>query len=54
MIRSGTCGGLGVEPGTVVITRNSVNDRFKPVHEFVSQSVINFTTTFFAVVFGLS
>lgn len=34
LIRSGTCGGIGVEPGTVVITRNSVNDHFKPVHEF--------------------
>ncbi|XP_071826040.1 uridine phosphorylase 2-like [Apostichopus japonicus] len=34
LIRTGTCGGIGVEPGTVVVTRNAVNDRFQPVFEF--------------------
>lgn len=47
LIRSGTCGGIGVEPGTVVITRNSVNDHFIPVHEFVSLSFMNFITVNF-------
>ncbi|KAH8337860.1 hypothetical protein KR067_007143, partial [Drosophila pandora] len=34
-IRMGTCGGLGVEPGTVVITTEAVSGKLEPVHEIV-------------------
>jgi uridine phosphorylase len=33
--RLGTCGGLGVEPGTVVVTTQSVNGKMEPTHETV-------------------
>lgn len=34
--RLGTCGGLGVEPGTVVITTEPLNGMLEPVHMNVS------------------
>lgn len=30
--RLGTCGGIGVEPGSVVVTTEAVNTEMKPVH----------------------
>lgn len=34
--RIGTCGGIGLEPGTVVVTDKAVDGRCLPVHENVS------------------
>ena len=34
-IRIGTCGGIGVEPGTVVVTNGAVNELIEPHHEQV-------------------
>ena len=34
-IRMGTCGGLGLEPGTVVVTDTAVNEMFEPVYTIV-------------------
>ena len=33
--RMGTCGGLGLAPGTVVITDSAVNEMFQPVYQMV-------------------
>ncbi|XKL59526.1 hypothetical protein PGB90_000542 [Kerria lacca] len=33
--RIGTCGGIGIEPGSVVITEEAVNGLLKPFHEVV-------------------
>lgn len=35
-IRVGTCGGIGIEPGTVVVTEEAVDELLKPFHEVVS------------------
>ncbi|ESO96562.1 hypothetical protein LOTGIDRAFT_115900 [Lottia gigantea] len=47
-IRLGTCGGIGVEAGTVVITDNVVNGELEPIFSYVSIKLgkrINITTT---------
>lgn len=36
-IRIGTCGGIGVEGGTVVITEEAVDGLLRNVHEVVSK-----------------
>ena len=36
IIRVGTCGGLGHEPGTIAITKSTVNGALKPGFEFIS------------------
>jgi uridine phosphorylase len=36
--RIGTCGGVGVEGGTVVITEEAVDDMLNPYYEQVSTS----------------
>ncbi|XP_033624125.1 uridine phosphorylase 2-like [Asterias rubens] len=33
--RMGTCGGLGLAPGTVVITDSAVNEMFQPVYQMI-------------------
>lgn len=33
--RLGTCGGIGLEPGTVVVTTEALNGELKPVFEQV-------------------
>ena len=33
--RVGTCGGIGLEPGTVVVTEEAVDGQLKPIHENV-------------------
>mmetsp|Transcript_12902 Transcript_12902/g.23252 ORF Transcript_12902/g.23252 Transcript_12902/m.23252 type:complete len:248 (+) Transcript_12902:602-1345(+) len=35
MFRMGTCGGLGVPPGTVVVTSEALNEHLEPYHEVV-------------------
>ena len=35
LIRIGTCGGLGLAPGTVVVSEMVVNEAFEPVYEVV-------------------
>jgi len=37
-IRMGTCGGIGVEPGTVVITSEALDGQLRPVYEVVVQT----------------
>ena len=34
--RIGTCGGVGIEGGTVIITEEALNAELKPYHELVS------------------
>lgn len=34
--RIGTCGGIGVEPGSVVISEEAVDELLKPFYEVVS------------------
>lgn len=34
-IRIGTCGGIGIEPGSVVITEEAVDELLKPFYEVV-------------------
>ncbi len=34
--RIGTCGGVGVEPGSVVVTEEAVDELLKPFYEVVS------------------
>ena len=34
-IRIGTCGGIGVEPGSLVITEEAVDELLKPFYEVV-------------------
>ncbi|CAD7084499.1 unnamed protein product [Hermetia illucens] len=34
-IRVGTCGGIGIPPGTVVVTEGALNGVLKGVHEFI-------------------
>ena len=34
-IRIGTCGGIGLEPGTVVVTNEAVDGKLRPVSENV-------------------
>lgn len=36
-IRIGTCGGVGVQPGTVVVTKDAFNGYLKNEHEIVSK-----------------
>lgn len=36
-IRVGTCGGIGIPPGIVVVTEGALNGMLKGVHEFVSR-----------------
>ncbi|KAH8234379.1 hypothetical protein KR038_008728, partial [Drosophila bunnanda] len=36
-IRMGTCGGIGVEPGTVIISSEAVDGRLHPAHEILVQ-----------------
>lgn len=45
-IRIGTCGGIGVKPGTVIVTKEAYNGLLKNVHEFVSIP-LNFLLLFF-------
>ena len=40
--RIGTCGGIGLEPGTVVVTKEAVDGKLRPVSENVSDSVPEF------------
>lgn len=35
-IRIGTCGGIGIDGGTVVITEEAYDGQLRPSHEFVS------------------
>lgn len=35
-IRIGTCGGIGLDAGTVVITEEGVDEMLRPYHESVS------------------
>lgn len=35
-VRIGTCGGLGIEPGTVVVSKDAYNGYLENVHEIVS------------------
>lgn len=35
LIRIGTCGGLGLVPGTVVVSEMVVNEAFEPVYQVV-------------------
>ena len=42
--RIGTCGGVGLVPGTIVITKEAVDGRVLPVHENVSAFSTNITT----------
>lgn len=45
--RMGTCGGLGLEPGTVVLTKRSVNGLLLPKHsQVVLGNVVEYDTTF--------
>ena len=37
--RIGTCGGIGLEGGTVVVTEEAVDGLLRPVHENVSHLV---------------
>lgn len=37
IIRIGTCGGVGVQPGTVVVTKDAFNGYLKNEHEIVSK-----------------
>lgn len=39
-IRIGTCGGIGVEGGTVIITEDALDGQLRNSHEFVSILVI--------------
>lgn len=34
--RIGTCGGIGIEPGSVVVTEEAVDELLKPFYEVVS------------------
>ena len=34
-IRIGTCGGIGIEPGSLVITEEAVDELLKPFYEVV-------------------
>ena len=38
--RLGTCGGLGLEPGTVVITTEALNGELKPNYEQVERFLL--------------
>lgn len=38
-IRIGTCGGVGVQPGTVVVTRDAFNGYLRNEHEIVSTHI---------------
>ena len=38
-IRIGTCGGIGVEGGTVIITEDALDGHLRNAHEFVSTSL---------------
>lgn len=38
-IRMGTCGGLGVPPGTIVVSKEVINEFGEPNHTFVSGQV---------------
>uniref|UniRef100_A0A6P4F0F6 Uridine phosphorylase n=1 Tax=Drosophila rhopaloa TaxID=1041015 RepID=A0A6P4F0F6_DRORH len=38
-IRIGTCGGIGVDPGTVVISSEAVDGRLNPAHEILVQGI---------------
>ncbi|XP_074596683.1 uridine phosphorylase 1 [Brevipalpus obovatus] len=40
MLRLGTCGGIGIEPGTLVITEKAVDDRMRPVYEQVKLGLL--------------
>lgn len=39
LFRIGTSGGIGVEPGTVVITNKAVDELLRPFHELVNISM---------------
>lgn len=41
--RLGTCGGLGLEPGTVVITTEPLNGMLEPIHMNVGYILTNFS-----------
>lgn len=38
-LRIGTCGGVGVEPGTVIVTEKAYNGCLENVHEIVSHPI---------------
>lgn len=45
-IRIGTSGGIGVEPGTIVVAEEAINNELKPVHRAVILGTIHeFPTT---------
>ena len=37
--RIGTCGGIGLQPGTVVVTREAVDGTLRPYHDTVSLTI---------------
>lgn len=39
-IRIGTCGGVGVKPGTVVVTKDAFNGYLRNEHEIVSKLIL--------------
>ena len=41
--RIGTCGGIGLEPGSVVVTNEAVDGQLRPV----SENVTTFNFTFY-------
>ena len=45
-IRIGTCGGIGVEGGTVIITEDALDGQLRNSHEFVSVTQHNFLNFF--------
>lgn len=38
--RIGTCGGIGIEPGSIVITQEAVDELMKPFYEVVSLTIL--------------
>ncbi|KAL7729799.1 hypothetical protein ACLKA6_014663 [Drosophila palustris] len=38
-IRMGTCGGIGVEPGTVIVTSEALDGQLRPVYEVVVHTI---------------
>jgi len=41
-LRIGTCGGLGVPPGTVVVTKDAFNGLLRNEHQIVGNKLTNF------------
>ena len=45
IFRLGTSGGIGIEPGTLVVTSEAVNPEGRPVFEQVPVTTAEFVTT---------